>query len=203
MKYDLIIRNGRIIDGSGIPGFHGDVAISAGKIMEVGHVSGDAAQVLDAKGMVIAPGFVDNHTHYDAQVIWDPLCTYSCYHGVTTVVTGNCSLGLAPAHAHDRDMLTSVLSHVEAIPLEAIRELLDLSAHPARPCAEADAIAARQLRAVERKIARLQALQSELSRMVAECHGGAASRCRVLEVLKDHSECLTEHVQAEGVAERA
>ena len=88
-------------------------------------------------------------------------------------------------------------------PLEAIRELLDLSEHPARPCAEADAIAARQLKAVERKIARLQALQSELSRMVAECHGGAASRCRVLEVLKDHSECLTDHDQAEGVAERA
>jgi N-acyl-D-aspartate/D-glutamate deacylase len=122
MKYDLIIRNGRIIDGSGIPGFHGDVAISGGNIMEVGHVSGDADQVLDARGMVIAPGFVDNHTHYDAQVIWDPLCTYSCYHGVTTVVTGNCSLGLAPAHSYDHDMLSSVLSHVEAIPLEAIRE---------------------------------------------------------------------------------
>jgi len=86
-------------------------------------------------------------------------------------------------------------------PLEAIRELLDLSDHPTRPCAEADAIAARQLREVERKMARLQALQNELSRMVEECRGGAAARCRVLEVLKDHSECLTDH--GAGVAESA
>jgi N-acyl-D-amino-acid deacylase len=122
MQYDLVIKNGRIVDGSGLPGYHGDVAITDGRIVQVGRVSGDARQVLDANGMVIAPGFIDNHTHYDAQVIWDPLCTYSCYHGVTTVVTGNCSLGLAPAHPSDRDSLASVLSHVEAIPLEAIKE---------------------------------------------------------------------------------
>jgi N-acyl-D-amino-acid deacylase len=71
--------------------------------------------------MVVAPGIIDNHTHYDAQVMWDPLCTFSCYHGATTVVIGNCSLALAPAHEEDREMLASVLSHVEAIPLEAIR----------------------------------------------------------------------------------
>jgi N-acyl-D-aspartate/D-glutamate deacylase len=121
MSYDLIIRNGKVIDGSGMPGFHADVAVSSGSIVEIGQVSGDARRVLDADGLVVAPGIVDNHTHYDAQVTWDPLCTFSCYHGVTTVVMGNCSLALAPAHEEDREMLASVLSHVEAIPLEAIR----------------------------------------------------------------------------------
>ncbi len=121
MPYDLIIKNGKIIDGSGIPGFHGDVAISGGRIVGIGQVSGEARRVLNADGLVVAPGIIDNHTHYDAQVTWDPLCTFSCYHGVTTVVTGNCSLGLAPAHKEDRETLASVLSHVEAIPLEAIR----------------------------------------------------------------------------------
>ncbi|HET8579702.1 MAG TPA: amidohydrolase family protein [Nitrospiraceae bacterium] len=121
MPYDLIIRNGKIVDGSGIPGFHGDVAVSGCCIVEIGQVSGEARRVLDANGLVVAPGIIDNHTHYDAQVTWDPLCTFSCYHGATTVVIGNCSLALAPAHEEDREMLASVLSHVEAIPLEAIR----------------------------------------------------------------------------------
>ena len=121
MTYDLIIKNGKIIDGSGLPGFHGDVAVSGGRIVEIGKVSGDARQVLNADGLVVAPGIIDNHTHYDAQVTWDPLCTYSCYHGITTVVMGNCSLAMAPAHREDREMLAGVLSHVEAIPLEAIQ----------------------------------------------------------------------------------
>ena len=121
MPYDLIIRNGKIVDGSGIPGFYGDVAVSGGCIVEIGQVSGGARRTLDANGLVVAPGIIDNHTHYDAQVTWDPLCTFSCYHGATTVVIGNCSLALAPAHEEDREMLASVLSHVEAIPLEAIR----------------------------------------------------------------------------------
>jgi N-acyl-D-amino-acid deacylase len=121
MPYDLIIRNGKIVDGSGIPGFHGDVAVSGGCIVEVGQVTGEARRVLDANGLVVAPGIIDNHTHYDAQVTWDPLCTFSCYHGATTVVIGNCSLALAPAHKEDQEMLAGVLSHVEAIPLEAIR----------------------------------------------------------------------------------
>jgi N-acyl-D-aspartate/D-glutamate deacylase len=121
MKYDLIIRNGRVVDGSGIPGFYADVAVSGNRIVEIGQVSGDARRVLDADGLVVAPGIIDNHTHYDAQVTWDPLCTYSCYHGATTVVIGNCSLAMAPAHQEDREVLAGVLSHVEAIPLEAIR----------------------------------------------------------------------------------
>jgi N-acyl-D-amino-acid deacylase len=121
MLHDLIIKNGKVIDGSGLPGFHGDVAVSGGRIVEIGKVNGDARQVLKADGLVVAPGIIDNHTHYDAQVTWDPLCTYSCYHGITTVVMGNCSLAMAPAHREDREMLAGVLSHVEAIPLEAIQ----------------------------------------------------------------------------------
>jgi N-acyl-D-amino-acid deacylase len=121
MPYDLIIKDGRVIDGSGLPGFHGDVAVSGGRIVEIGKVNGEARQVLNADGLVVAPGIIDNHTHYDAQVTWDPLCTYSCYHGITTVVMGNCSLAMAPAHREDRDVLAGVLSHVEAIPLEAIQ----------------------------------------------------------------------------------
>jgi N-acyl-D-amino-acid deacylase len=121
MPYDLIIKNGKVIDGSGLPGFHGDVAVNGGRIVEIGKVCGEARQVLNANGLVVAPGIIDNHTHYDAQVTWDPLCTYSCYHGVTTVVIGNCSLAMAPAHREDRDVLAGVLSHVEAIPLEAIQ----------------------------------------------------------------------------------
>ena len=111
MAYDLVIRNGRIIDGSGIPAYTGDVAISGGRIAEIGKVNGDARRVLNADGLVVAPGIIDNHTHYDAQVTWDPICTYSCYHGATTVIIGNCSLGLAPAHPEDRETLASVLSH--------------------------------------------------------------------------------------------
>jgi N-acyl-D-aspartate/D-glutamate deacylase len=121
MSYDLVIRNAKVIDGSGLPSFGADVAISDGRIVDVGKVNGEARRTLNADGLVVAPGIIDNHTHYDAQVTWDPLCTYSCYHGATTVVIGNCSLGLAPAHEEDRDRLASVLSHVEAIPLDAIR----------------------------------------------------------------------------------
>ena len=121
MAYDLVIKNGNVIDGSGLPGFHGDVAVSGGRIVEIGKVNGPARQTLNADGMVVSPGIIDNHTHYDAQVTWDPLCTYSCYHGVTTVVMGNCSLAMAPAHKEDRANLAGVLSHVEAIPLEAIQ----------------------------------------------------------------------------------
>ena len=121
MAYDLIIRNGKVIDGSGLPGFHGDVGVAQGRIVEIGRLSGAAKRAIDADGLIVAPGIIDNHTHYDAQVTWDPLCTYSCYHGVTTVVIGNCSLAMAPAHEEDRDNLAGVLSHVEAIPLEAIQ----------------------------------------------------------------------------------
>jgi N-acyl-D-amino-acid deacylase len=120
MAYDLLVKNGRIIDGSGMPSFMGDVAVSKGKIVETGRLSGPAARVIDADGLVIAPGFVDNHCHYDAQVTWDPLCTFSCYHGATTVITGNCSLSLAPARPDGQEQLAGFLSYVEAIPMDVL-----------------------------------------------------------------------------------
>ncbi|HEV8440194.1 MAG TPA: amidohydrolase family protein [Methylomirabilota bacterium] len=121
MTYDLLVKNGRIIDGSGRPAFHGDVAVAGGKIVELGRLGGPARQVIEADGRVVAPGFVDNHCHYDAQVLWDPLCTYSCYHGATTVIIGNCSLALAPVKPHAREKLAGMLSYVEAIPMEVLR----------------------------------------------------------------------------------
>jgi N-acyl-D-amino-acid deacylase len=121
MAYDLLIKNGRIIDGSGRPAFHGDVGVANGKIVELGRLSGPARQVIEADGRAVAPGFIDNHCHYDAQVLWDPLCTFSCYHGATTVIIGNCSLTLAPVQAHAREKLAGMLSYVEAIPMDVLR----------------------------------------------------------------------------------
>jgi N-acyl-D-aspartate/D-glutamate deacylase len=120
MTYDLLIKNGRVIDGSGRPAFHGDVAVAGGKIVELGRLSGSARQVIEADGRAIAPGFVDNHCHYDAQVLWDPLCTYSCHHGATTVIIGNCSLALAPVRPQARQRLAGMLSYVEAIPMDVL-----------------------------------------------------------------------------------
>ena len=120
MDYDLLIQNGRVIDGSGAPAFSGDVGISGGKIAEVGKLSGMARRTIDVGGQVIAPGFIDNHCHYDAQALWDPLCTFACYHGATTVINGNCSLGLAPARPDARRDLVSMLSRVESIPFASL-----------------------------------------------------------------------------------
>jgi N-acyl-D-aspartate/D-glutamate deacylase len=118
--YDLLIRNGRVIDGSGLPGFAGDVGMAGGKIVEVGKLDGPARRVVDVQGQAIAPGFIDNHCHFDAQALWDPLCTFSCYHGATTVINGNCSLGLAPVKPNERYAAVSMLSRVEAIPLPSL-----------------------------------------------------------------------------------
>ena len=124
MAYDLLLKNGRVIDGSGMPSFFGDVAVKNGKIAEIGKLDGSAAtQVVDAEGRVISPGFVDNHCHYDAQVFWDPLCSFSCYHGATTVIIGNCSLALAPVRPGTADRVAEFLSYVEAIPMEVLRTL--------------------------------------------------------------------------------
>lgn len=125
MAYDLIIRNGRIIDGSGMPSFHGDVAVQDGAIVEIGKFSGTATRTIDAQGLAVSPGFIDNHTHYDAQVLWDPLCTSSCWHGVTSVVMGNCGLAIAPTKPKDGDTLLRMLSHIEAIPIDALRSGVD------------------------------------------------------------------------------
>jgi N-acyl-D-aspartate/D-glutamate deacylase len=120
MAYDLLIKNGRIIDGSGRPAFNGDVAVARGRIVELGRLDGAARRVIEADGRVVAPGFVDNHCHYDAQVLWDPLCTFSSHHGATTVIIGNCSLALAPVKAPERRKLAGMLSYVEAIPMDVL-----------------------------------------------------------------------------------
>ncbi len=121
MAYDLLIKNGRIIDGSGRPAFHGDVGVAGGKIVALGRLDGSARRTIEADGRVVAPGFVDNHCHYDAQVLWDPLCTFSCHHGATTVIIGNCSLALAPVRTHEREKLAGMLSYVEAIPMDVLQ----------------------------------------------------------------------------------
>jgi N-acyl-D-aspartate/D-glutamate deacylase len=120
MAYDLVIRNGRVIDGSGMPSFNGDVAVKDGKIVEMGRLSGPARHTINADGLAVSPGFIDNHCHFDAQVTWDPLCTFSNHHGATTVVIGNCSLALAPVRDGDQYILAQMLSRVEAMPLDLL-----------------------------------------------------------------------------------
>jgi len=120
MPYDLLIKNGRIVDGSGMPAFRGDIGVQDGKIAELGKLSGPAKRTIDAEGRVVAPGFVDNHCHYDAQVTWDPLCSFSPQHGATTVVFGNCSLALAPVRPGTEKRVAEFLSYVEAIPMEVL-----------------------------------------------------------------------------------
>ena len=118
---DLVIRGGLIVDGSGAEPKVGDVAIDGGRIVEVGgRSSASARRVLDADGALVTPGFVDIHTHYDAQVHWDPLVSPSSEHGVTTVVVGNCGLGLAPVHPEDRKTLQALLGGVEDIPQRSL-----------------------------------------------------------------------------------
>ena len=118
--YDLLIRDGLVVDGSGMPAFHADVGVEHGKVTEIGRLGGPAKRTIDAEGRAVAPGFIDNHCHFDAQVTWDPLCTFSPNHGVTTVIFGNCSLGLAPARPDDHEALAMMLSRVEAIPMESL-----------------------------------------------------------------------------------
>ena len=115
MSYDLIIRNGTIVDGTGAPGRRGDVAVSQGRIAALGSVSESARQVVDAEGQVVAPGFVDPHTHYDAQITWDGLLSSSAEHGITTVVMGNCGVGIAPCRPAHRELLADDLVTVEGI----------------------------------------------------------------------------------------
>jgi N-acyl-D-amino-acid deacylase len=120
MAYDLLIKNGRIVDGSGMPAFRGDVGVQNGKIAELGKLSGPSSRTIDAEGRVVAPGFVDNHCHFDAQVTWDPLCSFSPQHGATTVVFGNCSLALAPVRPGTAKRVAEFLSYVEAIPMDVL-----------------------------------------------------------------------------------
>jgi N-acyl-D-aspartate/D-glutamate deacylase len=115
MLYDLVIKNGVVIDGSGLPRFRADVGVRHGKIVTIGRINERAREVLDADGHVVAPGFIDGHTHMDAQIFWDPLGTSSCYHGITTVVMGNCGFTLAPCAVENKSMVIRNLQRAEDI----------------------------------------------------------------------------------------
>jgi N-acyl-D-aspartate/D-glutamate deacylase len=126
MPFDLLIRNGTVVDGSGLPRYRADVGVRHGRIAAVGRLRGALArEVVDADGLVVAPGFVDGHTHMDAQVFWDPLGTSSCWHGITTVVMGNCGFTLAPCAAADRDLVVRNLQRAEDIPPAAMAAGID------------------------------------------------------------------------------
>ncbi len=120
--HDLVIRNGFVVDGSGSPGFAGDIAVDGDRITEVGDEVGGGRRVIDADGRLVTPGFVDIHTHYDAQVTWDPWVTPSSWHGVTTVVAGNCGVGFAPVAPSRHEWLIELMEGVEDIPGSAMVE---------------------------------------------------------------------------------
>ena len=121
MPLDLLIRNGTVVDGTGKAAARADVGIRDGKIVEVGKVAGSATREIDADGLVVSPGFIDPHTHYDGQICWDPTISASSWHGVTTVVMGNCGVGLAPCRPADRDIATWDLVNVEGIPFDVLK----------------------------------------------------------------------------------
>ena len=120
MQYDLLIKNGTVVDGSGLPRFQADVALAEGKIAAIGKIREGAREIIDAEGHVVSPGFVDGHTHMDAQVFWDPLGTCSCWHGITSVVMGNCGFSLAPCSEEDKLLVMRNLERAEDISPEAM-----------------------------------------------------------------------------------
>ena len=122
MPYDIKITGGLIIDGTGAPGFVGDVGIKDGKIVALGKADEPAARTIDAAGKAVTPGFIDIHTHYDAQIMWDRMLTISPWHGVTTVVMGNCGFGVAPTRPEHRELVLETLKIVEGMSYEAMTE---------------------------------------------------------------------------------
>jgi N-acyl-D-aspartate/D-glutamate deacylase len=125
MALDLLIRNGTIVDGAGGPRYPGDVGIRQGQIVEIGHIRAGAERVIDADGLIVAPGFIDGHTHMDAQVAWDRIGSCSCWHGVTTVIMGNCGFALAPCRPEEREWFARCLTAVEDIPTESMLTGID------------------------------------------------------------------------------
>ena len=127
MAYDLVIKDGMVVDGSGGARYRGDVAIQDGKIAKIGRVNEKGKQTIDAEGHVVTPGFVDGHTHMDAQVFWDPIGSCSCYHGVTSVVMGNCGFTLAPCKQEDADFVFRNLERAEDLSRDAMLAGIDWS----------------------------------------------------------------------------
>jgi len=125
MPYDLVIKNGTVIDGTGLPRYRADVAVRHGRIAAIGRIREAAREVVDAEGRVVTPGFIDGHTHMDAQVFWDPYGTCSCWHGVTTVVMGNCGFTLAPCGKRERHLVVRNLERAEDIAAEAMDAGID------------------------------------------------------------------------------
>jgi len=125
MGFDLLIKNGTVVDGSGAPRFTADVGVRNGQIVEIGRISGTARRAIDADGLIVAPGFIDGHTHMDAQVAWDALGSCSCWHGVTSVLMGNCGFALAPCRPEAREWYARCLEAVEDIPTEAMLAGID------------------------------------------------------------------------------
>jgi N-acyl-D-aspartate/D-glutamate deacylase len=120
VDYDLVVKNGMIVDGSGLPRYPADIGVRHGRIVTIGRIRDRAREEIDADGHVVAPGFVDAHTHMDAQIFWDPLGTSSCWHGITTVVMGNCGFTLAPCSEADKHLVVRNLQRAEDIPPEAM-----------------------------------------------------------------------------------
>jgi N-acyl-D-aspartate/D-glutamate deacylase len=120
MSYDLIVKNGTVIDGSGGAPYPADIAVSEGKIAAIGRIRESARRTIDAQGQVVSPGFVDGHTHMDAQIFWDPIGSCSCYHGVTTAVMGNCGFTLAPCSEDQADLVFRNLERAEDLSREAM-----------------------------------------------------------------------------------
>ncbi len=127
MAYDLLIKNGRVVDGSGEPSFYADVAVKNGKIVGVGKINGSATRIIDAEGRAVAPGFIDHHTHYDPQALWDPLCGSTAHNGNTSVIVGQCGTVLAPARPGDGDWYLGLFHTMEDIPLAAMRKGVDFA----------------------------------------------------------------------------
>jgi N-acyl-D-aspartate/D-glutamate deacylase len=125
MALDTVIRGGTVVDGSGTPRFSADIGIKDGRIAEIGKVTTPARRTIDADGLIVSPGFIDGHTHMDAQVAWDPIGSCSCWHGVTSVVMGNCGFALAPCKPEEREWYARCLSAVEDIPTEAMAAGID------------------------------------------------------------------------------
>jgi N-acyl-D-amino-acid deacylase len=122
MDYDLLIKNGRVVDGSGLPSYVADVGVKGGKIAEIGRLSGTAKRTIDANGFIVSPGFIDHHTHMDGQILWDPFGTCEPQHGVTSIIMGNCGLALAPVNNGDEDAIVKSFVRVEAIPRVALEK---------------------------------------------------------------------------------
>jgi len=120
MAYDLLIKNGTVVDGTGAPRFRGDVAIADDRIAAIGKITEGAKRTIDASDLIVAPGFVDPHTHYDAQICWDPLLSCTSWHGITSVVMGNCGVGVAPCKPESREIAAWDLTNVEAIPFDSL-----------------------------------------------------------------------------------